>query len=232
MKILIRTLKTISTTSLKIRISAKGAKENIIMIHAPAAERNKDAILKVLQETLPKAQQLKILEIASGTGQHVSYFSKNFPTVQWQPSEVDERCLQSIQTFIDTNQLKNVKKPVKLDVTSDELRSEFENQFDAIYCANMIHISPWKTTLGLFSIAEKFLKAGGILITYGPYAVNGVLTPESNVNFDAGLKQQNPEWGVRDTKDLITLGNSHNIHFIKAIDMPANNKILLFGKEP
>jgi len=204
------------------------------MNRAPAADRNKEPILEKLREILP-ASATKILEIASGTGQHVTHFAKAFPHITWQPTEYDPSNLQSIQAYIDHEGLSNVKSPVVVDITKpiDEWPKAVPTDggcLDGIYCANMIHISPWACSIGLFSSASRLLKPSGLLITYGPYAIDGVLSPESNIQFNQGLKRQNPEWGIRDTKDLIQLAHANHLQFQVKYDMPANNKILVFKK--
>lgn len=203
------------------------------MRRAPAAERNKEPILEKLKEILP-ASASYILEIASGTGQHVAHFAKSFKGVTWQPTEYDTSSIPSIQAFINQEKLDNVRPPLVLDVTKpvDEWPKEIprNGSLDGIYCANMIHISPWACSVGLFRSAGILLNSNGLLITYGPYAVDGVLTPESNVQFNQGLRNQNPEWGVRDVKDLIQLAEANHLKFEHLYEMPANNKILIFKK--
>lgn len=167
-------------------------------------------------------------------GQHIAHFAKSFPHAIWQPTEYDTRNFKSISSYAAQLPCNNVLDPVMIDITvpvenwPDTINS---NQYDVIYSSNLIHISPYSCTEGLFKSAGQLLKPGsGMLITYGPYAENGVLTPESNVRFDEGLKMQNPEWGVRDIADLLKLAEKNNLTFMKKVEMPANNKMLFFKR--
>lgn len=230
------------------------------MISAPAAERNKEPILEVLKETLDASKQLRVLEIASGTGtlhffsgayfkeffwiwmsfysfvlflgQHAAHFAKHFVNFLWQPTEVNTSNFKSISIYASLLPSNNVLDPIRVDVSepignwSEDIT---KHKFDVIYCCNLIHISPYSCTTGLFQASGKLLKPGsGLLITYGPYAENGVLTPESNVRFDEGLKMQCEDWGVRDIVDLVKLAEQNGLKYLKKIDMPANNKMLFF----
>lgn len=218
-KIIIRNLKTI-LCSLK--------QQN------PSANRNQKPILDVLLKILDKtSSNLKLLEISSGTGQHSAFFANHFPNITFQPSEYDESMLTSIQAYALDSKYKNILNPIIIDISKDYnlWNIKFnENNFDYILNINMIHITPWKCTEGLFYNAGKLLKNHGFLITYGPYAINGILTPDSNVRFNNMLKNQNPEWGVRDIQDLKILAQKNSIKFVEMYDMPANNKILLWQK--
>ncbi|CAJ0948962.1 unnamed protein product, partial [Mesorhabditis belari] len=205
------------------------------MLRAAAAERNREPIAEVLK--LYFKGRLKLLEIASGTGQHLAHFAPLFPEVVFQPSECEHRSIHSIVAYVDELRLENFRVPLFIDVTKpagqwalpDDYAPE---QLDVIYSANMIHISSNAAVNGLFEAAGYLLKpSSGLLITYGPYAVNGKITPQSNVDFDAGLRTQNPEWGLRDIEFLRQLAASHGLEYEKAHDMPANNKILVFRKK-
>ncbi|CAH1793459.1 unnamed protein product [Owenia fusiformis] len=214
-----------------------GARGRMVhMMRAPAAERNKDVILKVLKEHIPTCDgKLTALEVASGTGQHTAHFAEHLPDVTWQPSECDQASLKSISGYVAAGRLNNVLPPVYIDASyPPEQWAEGTlkpGSFDFIININMIHISEWAVTKGLFKAVNYLLKPGGQLFTYGPYRVNGVLEPESNVRFDSTLKSQNPDWGIRDTVDLQNLAVENSLQFIKMVDMPANNKILVFTKQ-
>lgn len=198
----------------------------------PAADRNKDPILTVLRKHIHPGSNQSLLEIASGSGQHVAHFAPHFPHVTFYPSEVEPRLLESISAH--ANGYSNIKEPLRIDITSDYrtwANGIFkESSFDYIYNANMVHISPFQCSIGLFYNAGQLLKRNGLLFTYGPYAINGKITPESNVNFDNSLKYQDPEWGLRDLKDLDALANKSNIQIIDIVDMPANNKTIVWKK--
>jgi hypothetical protein len=207
---------------------------------SPAAERNKVHIEQVFKEYIKPGEKVRILEIASGYGSHVVYFSKVFPDAIWHPTENDAGCLASIAAHLTLerdsgNGRLNVVEPVKLDVSQSVRHwpievTRFAGRFDFVFNANMIHISPWNCTLGLFSGASQMLKVGGKLMMYGPFAVGGVLQPQSNVDFDHSLKLNNPEWGVRDIADLEIEAANENFVLLASHDVPTNNKILVWKK--
>ncbi|XP_066603874.1 methyltransferase-like 26 [Prorops nasuta] len=198
----------------------------------PAADRNKDPILSVLRQYINPASNQTLLEIASGSGQHVAHFAKNFPQITFYPSEYESRLLDSIAAHV--HGLANVREPLKIDITTDYTtwtNGCFKaNSFDYVYNANMMHISHYECTIGLFKNVGKLLKQNGILFTYGPYAINGTISPESNINFHKSLKSQDASWGLRDVADLQKLAKENNIDMIKMFDMPANNKTIIWKK--
>lgn len=204
-------------------------------IFIPAADRNRQPILEVLEKIFQNELEkpLNVLEISSGTGQHVTYFAKTFSHWQWQPSDCTDSYLSSLIAYVRDAQLENIKKPLFIDVTTDSNEwgdGNLKNNVDLMININMIHITPIECSYGLFTAAGNLLKHGGRLITYGPYAVDGVLAPESNVRFDAGLKSQDPSWGIRDLSLLRELGEKNGLVLENAIDMPSNNKCLCFLK--
>jgi len=185
---------------------------------APAADRNKEPILTVLRRVLP--QRGEVLEIASGTGQHVVHFATAFPALQWQPSDPDERMHASIESWIDNEQLSNVRAPITLDVCRLPWPVA---RADAILCINMIHIAPWQATLDLLAGAGRLLPPGGILFLYGPYRRRGRHTADSNAAFDAELRARDAEWGVRDLEAVTEVAASNGIVLDEVVAMPANN---------
>jgi len=192
-----------------------------------SAERNRDPILQVLKATVPLNVPMQALEIASGSGTHVGYFAEHLPNVIWQPSDVDPKNLPSL--FAYKQDYSNILDPLLIDVS--EAVNLARSKFDFILNINMIHISPWSATLGLLSNAGQILKPGvGLLITYGPYSLDGVLEPESNRNFDLSLRGMNTEWGVRDIRDLESEAAREGLELFKVLDMPANNKMLIFKR--
>lgn len=205
------------------------------MLRAAAADRNKRPILEVIQQYFQAEDIFKLLEISSGTGQHVAHIAPHYPRATFQPSEKDHACLESIAAHIAHDNLSNVKAPLHIDVThpvdSWPLHSDFKSELDAILNINMIHISSNAAVDGLFSASGRLLKIGGFLFTYGPYSVDGTISPDSNVNFDHSLRAQNSEWGLRDTKFLIKLAEKNGLTFQRMHDMPANNKMLSFIKK-
>lgn len=203
------------------------------MQQAPAADRNKAVILQALQQYMSADFDGYFLEIASGTGQHVTHFAQYYTQATFQPSDFDQHHLDSISAYTSHYKLSNILPPLKVDITTSVsswpgIIKPFS--VDVIYNANMVHISPWESAIGLFSAAGSLLKKEGLLITYGPYAEDGVLEPDSNVRFDQSLRQSDPSWGVRDIKDLEKLGERNGITLTNKIPMPANNKILIWKK--
>lgn len=193
--------------------------------HSPSSERNREPILVVLRNVLPPSG--RVLEIASGTGQHVTYFAAALPALEWQPGDPDADARASIAAWTAQAALDNVRAPLDLDV---ERTPWPVDSADAIVCINMVHISPWRATEALFAGAQRVLGSGGVLYLYGPYRCDGVHTAPSNAAFDAQLRSRNPEWGVRDMEALVALGESRGFGCDAPIAMPANNFSLVFRK--
>lgn len=195
------------------------------LLTSAAAERNKDPILTVLESVLPATGS--VLEIASGSGQHVCYFAQSLPGLQWQPSEPDAAHLEAIEARVRESGLSNIAAPITLDV--HEPRWPVAEGLDAVVCINMIHISPWSATLALCAGAARHLRAGGLLVTYGPYLQNGTAV-QSNLDFDASLKRRSPAWGLRDLEDVTRLAAEHGLTRRQVVPMPANNLTIVFAK--
>ncbi|XP_018571027.1 methyltransferase-like 26 isoform X2 [Anoplophora glabripennis] len=196
----------------------------------PSAESNKGPILEVLHKHMAKNIDGQVLEIASGTGQHISYFAAHFPRLTFQPSEYDTSLFNSIKAYANETPTKNVKDPIRINVTDDWTTWGVPNDFDYVININMIHVTPFPCTLALFKNVCEVLKMKGLLIMYGPYANNGVLEPQSNRDFDKNIRASNPDWGVRDIQDLMRVADPHGIKIIKIYDLPSNNKCLVWKK--
>ena len=199
-------------------------------LHSPAADRNKQPILDVLRTLLPA--QGTALEIASGTGQHVAWFATALPDWTWQPTDADASALPSIAAQIAQANLANVLPPLVLKVMAPAWPSQgpaFADPFDAIYCANMLHISPWGTCAALMQGAARHLAPGGLLITYGPYLEDDVPTAPGNLAFDESLRGRNPEWGIRRLEDVKREARNSGLTLRERHAMPANNLLLVFG---
>jgi cyclopropane fatty-acyl-phospholipid synthase-like methyltransferase len=204
-------------------------------LFASSADRNKDPILEILQKNLPYEESegcnLFCLEISSGTGQHVIHFAKNLPFMTFQPSEFTLSNLPSIQEYIVESGLTNILSPLAIDVTSSVDRWNLARQnYDLIININMIHISPWQCTVSLFEKASMLLSSKGVLLTYGPYAFHGIISPESNINFDRSLKARDQQWGLRDIDDLKRVASEYGLKLEKIEDMPSNNKTLIWKR--
>ena len=192
---------------------------------APAAERNKDPILAQLRPRLSPGA--RVLEIASGTGQHAVHVAAALPHVQWHPTDVDPTALQSIAAWIAREGLTNVAAPRPLNVLEDwDVAPE---SFDAMFCANMIHISPPTTWPALLSGAARVLVPGGFLGLYGPFLVGGQSAP-SNFAFDEDLKSRDPSWGVRELDDLRAHAETLALSVEEPVQMPANNLFVVFRR--
>ncbi|RZJ06980.1 MAG: DUF938 domain-containing protein [Rubrivivax sp.] len=192
---------------------------------SPAADRNGPPILSELQRLLPPTGLL--LEIASGSGQHAAFFSAALPGWTWQPSDFDAGALPSIAAWCDG--LANVRPPMQLDVTAAHWPG-VPAQVDAIYCANMIHISPWAATTALLQGAARHLSPQGVLITYGPYLFDDEPTAPSNLAFDADLRGRDPGWGLRRFSDVAEQAAAAGLRLRERVDMPANNNLLAWGR--
>jgi len=192
---------------------------------APSAERNKQPILEVLTRVLPASGL--VLEIGSGTGQHVAHFARALPKLTFQPSEMNAAMHTSIAAWIRHEKLSNVRGPIAFDVS---LTPWPVRAADAMACINVIHISPWEATLGLMRGAGQILPPGGVLVTYGPYRRGGAHTAPSNEAFDASLKARDPSWGVRDLEEVAAVAEASGMILEETVQMPANNFMLVFRK--
>jgi SAM-dependent methyltransferase len=193
--------------------------------HAPAAERNREPILDVLRKALPASGL--VLEIASGSGEHVTHFAAALPGLEWQPSDPNVDARASIAAWTQHEQLTNVRAPLALDV---ERAPWGIDAAQAVVCINMIHISPWTATEALFDGAGRLLGSGGVLYLYGPYRRHGAHTAPSNEAFDQQLRNRNPAWGVRNMEAVVALGEAQGFKCGEPIGMPANNFSLVLTK--
>ena len=194
--------------------------------HSEAAERNKAPILEVLRLHLPPVG--RVLEIASGTGQHVVHFAASLPALHWQPSDPAADRLEAIRARCRAAGLGNVGSPLSLDVCATPW--PLVGDVDAVVCINMIHIAPQAATPALLRGARAALRpgAGRPLVLYGPFREDGRHTAESNAAFDRSLRAQDPTWGVRDLGEVTVLAATHGFERQAVLRLPANNLAVVF----
>uniref|UniRef100_A0A8D0EGS5 DUF938 domain-containing protein n=1 Tax=Salvator merianae TaxID=96440 RepID=A0A8D0EGS5_SALMN len=201
------------------------------MLVSPMAERNKEAILEVLADYVDDTSTAFGLELGSGTGQHVVHFAQALPTITWQPSEINPISQQSISAYIRATKVTNVREPLIIDI------SQPWNQWaglgraccDFIVIINMLHVTD-RGLEGMFKGIGQLLKPGGIFLAYGPFAVNGIIIPESNVQLDEMLQARNPEWGLRDIEELRQHANLNALRLERMLEMPEYTKCLIFRR--
>jgi SAM-dependent methyltransferase len=203
-------------------------------LDAAAFHRNHAPIWAVLEKFLT-GQSGDVLEAGSGTGQHVVHFGRHTPDITWWPSDLNEAHLRSIEAWRKHSGLPNIRPPRRIDLTDPAWASAMQDgggpaNLLAVFCANVIHIAPWRVAEGLFAGAGRYLRADGRLFLYGPFKRDGKHTALSNAVFDTSLRDQDAEWGVRDIADLEKLADSVGLNLIEVSDMPANNLILAFGR--
>ena len=197
---------------------------------SPSAERNREPILAALVPLLPSSG--RVLEIASGTGQHVMHFAAALPFLEWQPTDPSEQALASIQARLlesarSAEPVANVLSPLQLDV---EQSAWPVKHADVIYCANMIHIAPWSAGFALIQGAANLLPTAGQLLLYGPFMRSGVPTAPSNLAFDQDLRGRNPTWGIRHLEAVEQAADEHGFQMASVTEMPANNLLVEFQK--
>jgi hypothetical protein len=193
---------------------------------SPATARNRQPILEVLRPRLPAAA--RVLEIASGAGEHAVFLAAALPGVRWRPSDPSPEARASIAAWRDAAGLANLEAPLALDAADPATWPA--DPVDAIVCINMIHISPWAATQGLMTGAGRLLPRGGQLFLYGPYLEADVPTASSNLAFDESLRSRDPAWGLRRREDVEALAAGYGLKLRERITMPANNLILVFAK--
>jgi hypothetical protein len=195
--------------------------------HAPATQRNKIPILNTLRPFLP-SKSGRILELASGTGEHISYFSESIPTLIWQPSDRTDELFWGIKER--GKQYSNQADPIVIDVNDPTWHESPKNQWDIVICINMIHITSWQTSLNMLKGAALSLVPNGKLFLYGPYCFNGLHTAQSNLIFDHSLRNRNPSWGVRHFEEVLEAAQKNELSLMQKEPMPANNFSLIFSK--
>nr|WP_237219688.1 DUF938 domain-containing protein [Sphingomonas arenae] len=192
---------------------------------SPSVARNTTPILEVLADWLPASGRM--LEVASGSGEHAVAFARAFPQLEWQPSDPDGMAVESISAWCEEAGCTNLLPPLRLDVRAEDWGV---NAADALLAINMVHISPWEASIGLLDGAARLLPSGGPLILYGPWLVKGEPTAPSNLAFDADLRSRNPEWGLRKVEDFRAEGAERGLSLVDQRAMPANNRMLLFRR--
>jgi SAM-dependent methyltransferase len=190
---------------------------------SPSASRNASPILAILKGVLPRPA--RVLEVASGTGQHARFFADAMPYVAWQPTELSDPQLESIEAWREDGPA-NLAPALQLDVMARWDHTDL----DAIVAINMVHISPWEASLALLRASRRALKSGGILFLYGPYSVGGAHTAPSNTAFDADLRRRDPAWGIRDVDDIRLQARRFALTMDQPIPMPANNFCLILRR--
>jgi hypothetical protein len=193
--------------------------------YAPATLRNRDHILPILRKELPTKGT--VLEIASGSGEHIVYFANALPNLRWVPSDPDLVALASITAHLADASLANVYPPVIIDAAAEQWP---EVHCDAVLCINMIHISPWSATVGLFAHATNLLRAGAPVIIYGPFIEEGLKTADSNMEFDQSLRDRNVDWGLRHVSAIDSVAAAQDFVRTRRIAMPANNLMLIWRR--
>lgn len=196
------------------------------LLHWPAPERNKAPIADVLRRVLPRTGL--VLEVASGTGQHAEHFARLLPELTFQPTDHDPELLEALHARSQQAGLGNLRPPLRLDAGDEAWPLQCA---DAVFNANMIHIAPWDVALGLLAGAGRVLDAGGVLVTYGPYMLDGEHTSQSNAQFDASLRERDSRWGVRDLGEVAEVAARHGLTLVERVAMPANNFTIVWRKQ-
>lgn len=194
-------------------------------LSSPAALRNREPIADLLRDVLP--QTGTVLELASGSGEHVVHFANLFPDLVWQPSDPSPEARASVEDWVKTESIENVLPSLDIDASADVWPVE---RADAMIAINMVHISPWQATQGLMKAAGTLLPSGAPLILYGPYRREGQPLVQSNVEFDASLRARNPAWGIRLLEDVASLAEQSGLALTSVTEMPANNLCVVFAR--
>jgi len=195
---------------------------------SPAAERNREPILATLRQLLP--EQGRALEVACGTGQHAAWFAQHLPGWRWWPTDARADLFPAVQARTRGAGLVNVAPPSVLDLLAPSAWPLGEQRFELVYAANLLHISPWACTAALMRLAAQHLAQDGYLVTYGPLFEDEVPTAESNRQFDASLRQQNPDWGIRRREDVQAEAARAGLRLAQRHAMPANNLLLVWER--
>lgn len=197
-----------------------------VRLSTPAAKRNREPILALLHEVLPATG--RVLEIASGSGEHGVYFATHLPALVWQPSDPSAQARCSIDAWRRHVGLTNLEAPLALDVTG--AWPESADEPSAMVCINMLHISPWAATQALLREAGRRLPEDGVLVVYGPFMRKGEHTAASNAAFDADLRRRDPAWGIRSLEDVTAEAEACGLDLQRVDELPANNLGVVFRR--
>jgi SAM-dependent methyltransferase len=203
-------------------------------LDAAAFHRNHAPIWAVLEKFLA-GKSGDVLEAGSGTGQHVVHFARHAPDIVWWPSDFNDAHLKSIAAWRAQTGLPNIRPEMRIDLSDPAWCHQMQDgsgpsELLAVFCANVIHIAPWRVAEGLFAGAARYLRGDGRLFLYGPFKRDGKHTALSNAIFDTSLRDRDPEWGVRDIADVSSLATGVGLALIETVPMPANNMILVFER--
>jgi hypothetical protein len=168
-----------------------------------------------------------VLEIASGSGEHVIHFADRFPHLHWQPSDIHPDALASIAAWREEAALPNLREPLVINASSSDWPI---SRADAVLSINMVHISPWASALGLLNGAARLLGSGGPLILYGPWLKDDIETVPSNLTFDQDLRSRDPDWGLRRVEEFAVEAEVRGFELAQTMPMPANNLMLLLRR--
>mgnify|MGYP003592963700 CR=1 FL=1 len=205
-------------------------------LSSPSVARNRDPILEVLRPLCEARQRddapVCVLELASGSGEHAVHFARSLPHVTWQPSDLDLASLASIDAWRLQAKVTNMLPPLRLDATDTWRLPAMGDgaHYDGVVCINMIHISPWEATLGLFDNARRALEDGGFVLLYGPYRQGGKHTAESNARFDASLRVRDARWGVRCLDEVTAVAAARGFTRERVVEMPRDNLCVAFSR--
>lgn len=192
---------------------------------SPAAERNQEPILKVLKDFITYEDR-RLLEVGSGTGQHAVYFAPHFPQLEWHPTDVSGK-LKGIKQWMHEAGVRNIQPPVRLEIGKDDFP---KLKFDVVFTANTFHIMPWKEGKSLIKLLGHRLREGSRAIFYGPFKYDGQFTSPSNEAFDRQLKESDPTSGIRSFEDINKAMIKNGFELIDDIEMPANNRMLVYSR--
>jgi hypothetical protein len=203
-------------------------------LDAAAFHRNHQPIWALLDKIFGERSG-EVLEAGSGTGQHAVFFARQNPDIVWWPSDFNDAHLKSISAWRAHARLDHVRAPLRIDLADPAWCPEMggadgPGPLLAVFCANVVHIAPWRVAEGLFAGSSRYLRADGVLVLYGPFKRDGRHTAPSNAIFDSSLRAGNAEWGIRDIADLETLAAKAGLKLREIVDMPANNFVLVFER--
>lgn len=193
--------------------------------HAPHADRNKGPIVEILRRVLP--DHGIALEVGSGTGQHIVHFAREFPRLEWQPSDYDQVAVASVDSYRRDARARNLREGLLLEVRQ---KVWGHGLLDAVIAIHLVHVTSWSVCEGLFDGARRHLRPGGVLFLQGPFKQGGGFDSSGNAQLDAMLRAKNPDWGLRDLEAVAALGTARGLLVEQVIDMPDHEIGTVFRK--